>query len=320
MPLAKKPTHPRRATAVAPARPPGDGAAPAGGRAYIGLALLGWGLAILLGVTPHEDRLVGAALAAFGGLLLATAPAWPRVPPVDPRIAAAAGLLLATGVLGYVVLAGAALDARKVALVALGAGLACAAPWLGRTVRLPRHGATATVGSLVACAAVALGAPLAVWAVQAAFKAAIGATPLEAFVRVGLLAPLHAILTLLGLSSSVRGQSVTYATRDGPLQVDVGAACSGLQAMALFTAVLGLYVLVERPGGRRLALWCAIGIAGVYAANVLRLVAIFLVGYQWGGDALVRVHAQAGWVFFVAWALLFARLVPTSRRGARRAA
>ena len=37
------------------------------GRAYLGLALLGWGLSILLGVTPHEDLLVANSLATVGG-------------------------------------------------------------------------------------------------------------------------------------------------------------------------------------------------------------------------------------------------------------
>lgn len=304
-----------------PTPPPSPAGRPgpvASGRAYIGLALLGWGLAILLGVTPHEDRLVGGALSVFGAVLLATARGLPRLPSVPMLLVAGAGLALGAGVMAYVLAADAALDARKLALVLLGCGLAAASPWLDRAVRLPRRGVT-TVGSLVGCALVVLGAPLAVWALQASFKAAIGTTPLESFVRIGLLAPVHAILAGLGLPSSVDGQSVTYATRDGPLRVDVGAACSGIQAMALFTGVLALYLLVERPGGRRLALWSAIGILGVYAANLLRLVTIFLVGYQWGAEALVRVHAQAGWMFFLAWALIFARIVPRSRAGRKAA-
>lgn len=287
------------------------------GRAYIGLALLGWGSAIVLGVTPHEDRLVGGALAIFGGALVGTALGLPRLPSLPPHLVAGAGLSLAACVLAYILAAGAAWDARKAALVILGCALAAAAPWLDRAVPLARRGVTATVGSLVGCALVVLGAPLAVWALQAAFKGLVGATPLEAFVRVGLLGPLHVLLAALGHASVVDGQTVTYTTREGLLHVNVGAACSGLQAMALFSGVLALYLFVERPGGRRLLLWSAIGLAGVYVANLLRLVVIFLVGYQWGSDALERVHAQAGWMFFLAWALLFARLVP---KGAPRKA
>ncbi len=298
--------------APAPLAPPPSAA----GRAYIGLALLGWGLAILLGVTPHEDLLVGAALTVFGAILLATAPALPRLPQMPALVVAGAGLALAACVVAYVLAAHAAVDVRKAALVLLGCGLAAAAPWLDQPVRLPRRGAATTVGSLVGCALVVLGAPLAVWAVQAAFKAAVGATPLESFVRFGLLAPLQAVLAAFGLPASVEGQTVTYGTRDGLMRVNVGAACSGVQAMALFSGVLALYLLVERPAGRQLALWSVIGIAGVYVANLVRLVVVFLAGYQWGPDALERVHAQAGWVFFVAWALLFARLVPKPRRSA----
>lgn len=285
-----------------------------GGRSYLGLALLGWGLAIVLGVTPHEDRVVGASLAVFGAVLVASSRGLPRLPPLPPLWVAGAGLSLAACVLAYVLAADAPLDVRKIALIAVGSCLAAAAPWLERVVPVARRGVTATVGSLAGCALVVLGAPLAVWALQAVFKALVGATPLEAFVRVGLLAPLHLLLAMLGHPSVVEGQTVSYATREGVLHVNVGAACSGLQAMGLFSGVLALYMFVERPGGMRLAIWSAIGLAGVYVANLLRLVAIFLVGYQWGHDALVRVHAQAGWVFFLAWALLFARLVPKVAR------
>lgn len=286
-------------------------------RGYLGLALVGWGLSILLGVTPHEDPLIGAALAAFGVALVATAARLPSFTKLSPIVVAALGLAVSSVVLAYDAWSQAALDLPKLAMIGFGLALAVAAPWLRstRSFTLP-GGAKVTVATIVACAIPVVGAPLILWAAQAAFKTALGVTPIEAFVRVALLVPVGLVLWVVGMNPVVQGQTVTYVTPRGPLSLEVGAACSGVQAMALFAGVLALYLVAERPGGRRLLLWSCIGLAGVYIANLLRLVMLFLVGYQWGPEALMRAHAEAGWLFFVAWAVLFARLARTPRPAA----
>jgi len=273
---------------------------------------------MILGIMPHEDPVVGVGLAIFGAAMFATHPRLPRVPHVPAWAVAGLGLAGVILVLGYRLLFPAPLDIPKVTMLILGVGLVACAPFLNRSFRFPaRSRPLVRVDSVVACALAILGAPLAVWALQAAFKGLVGATPVEAFIRVALLPPVGAVLWAWGLEPAFSGQTITYATPRGPLSVDVGAACSGVQAMALFGAVLALYLVAERPGGRRLALWSLIGIAGVYVTNLVRLTTLMAVGYAWGADALVRVHAQAGWVFFVAWAVLFAWIArsPAARRG-----
>ncbi|MBI2077397.1 MAG: exosortase/archaeosortase family protein [Euryarchaeota archaeon] len=288
-------------------------AGPSAGRAYIGLGLLGWGLAILVRVAPHEDPWVGAALAALGAGLLATAPRLPQVAHLPPTPVAALGLGAATSILLYDALLDAPLDVTKVAIIAWGLLLAGLAVVIDRTARIPFRKEPVAVATVVAYLIPALGFPFAVWVLQAAFKSLVGATPVEAFVHVALLLPLGLVLTAFGWHPVVDGQTILYQTPNGPLLVEVGAACSGVQAMALFGGVLALFLFIERPTGARLALWSAIGLAGVYAANLARLVALTVVGYAWGRDALLQVHEQAGWIFFVAWALLFARLARAPR-------
>lgn len=291
------------------------------GRAYIGLAVLGGGLSILVGAAPHEDLLVGIALAGFGLALVATSPSLPAIRRLPALPIGVAGVLLVLLVTGHTAWRHASLDVPKAAIVALGLACAACAPLLARDVhvRIPRRGRV-PLATLVACLLPVLGAPLLVWGLQALFKGGLGTTPVELFVRVALLAPLGAFLGLLGLAPVIHGQTISYATPRGPLSLEVGAACSGVQAMALFAGVLALFLIAERPGGRRLALWSFIGMAGVYLANVLRLAVLALVGYEWGPAALVRTHAEAGWVFFVAWAVLFAYLARrASPRGAQPA-
>ena len=309
---------------VAGTRPQASGPAPvrAAGRAFLGLALLGWGSSILLGVVPHEDLVVGAGLSVFGAALVATARAFPRFPDLPAPLVLVTGLALAAGTLAHGVVGHAPIDGPKLALVALGLALCASAPFLRRSVRFGwrgRHGEV-HVSTLVVCAFVILAAPLAVWTLQATFKTAFGTTPVEWFVRVALLPPLGAFLGILGLEPSLEGQTLTYMTPRGPLALEVGAACSGIQAMALFAGVLALYLAFERPGGRRLAAWSVIGLVGVYLTNLLRLAVLAVVGYWWGSPALLTVHAEAGWVFFVAWALVFAWLARRSSDRARRRA
>lgn len=276
----------------------------------LGLAALGEGLFILLRVVPHEQPWLGALLAAGGAALLFFAPP-PRVDKLPAWPIALGGAAAALGVLAYDAPLDAPLDAPKLGIVALGAALAMSAPWLAR----PR------VANAVAWSLPLAGAPLAVWALQALSKSTLaGMTPLELFTRYALLAPMAAALALLGRDPRVAGQVITYSTPHGPFSLEVGVACSGIQAMGLFAGILVAYVLAERPGWKRGALWCAIGLSGVYVVNVVRLIVLALVGSAWGVDALQWTHANAGWAFFVAWSALFAWLAMGRARGAIRPA
>jgi len=287
------------------------------GRAYVGLAILGGGLSILVGAAPHEDPLVGLALAAFGITLVATAPALPRIARLPPMLLALVGAVLCAIVVGDAAWTGSPFDTPKLALLGLGILCLACAPLVARGASVRWRSQRVPVATLLACLLPALGAPLLIWGLQAASKSAFGTTPVELFVRIALLVPMGAALGVLGLAPHIQGQTITYATPRGSLALEVGAACSGVQAMALFAGVLALFLLAERPGGRRLAVWSCIGLAGVYVANVVRLTLLALVGYEWGPHALVAAHAEAGWIVFVAWSLLFAYL---ARRAAPRPA
>ena len=275
----------------------------------LGLASLGQGLFILLRVVPHESPLLGAGLAALGAILLFFAPL-PRVERMPRWPLVAGGLGVAGAVLLYNLARGATFVPPKVALVVFGLALAVAAPLVSR----PR------VANAVAWSIPLVGAPLGVWAAQALAKASFGgATPMELFIEHALIAPMAGALAAFGFEPTVSGQYITFDTADGGrMRLLVGVACSGLQAMGLFGGILLVYVIAEKPGWMRGLLWSAIGLLGVYAVNVMRLISLGLVGHQWGSDALQWAHANLGWVFFVGWTGLFAWLTiarPRARRG-----
>lgn len=273
----------------------------------LGLASLGEGLFILFRVVPHESPLLGAGLAAVGALLLRFTPL-PRISRL-PRWPLVVGGLAAAGVVvAWNVLRGMPWIAPKVAIVAFGLALAAAAPLVSR----PR------VANVVAWSIPLVGAPLVVWGLQALSAATVaGMTPMELFIEHGLLAPMSTALALLGYHPETFGQRIRFDTQQGGrMTLLVGVACSGLQAMGLFGGILLVYVLADKPGFRRGLLWCAIGLFGVYAVNVARLVSLAVVGSAYGDDALQWAHANLGWMFFVAWSGLFAWMAMRPRRRA----
>jgi exosortase/archaeosortase family protein len=273
------------------------------GRTCIGLGLAGQGVALLSGVVPHEDPLVGAGLLAFGLALVATG-TLPALPALRRwHLLGCAAVALAATAAAWA-LSGQSPSGPLLLLALLGVALLAAAPFHGRSLRV--RGRVWPVRDLAAGATVALGAPLAVWLAQATFKRVADTTPLEAFQILFLLAPVHWMLGQAGIPTAMDGQTLTMQGQQGRLTVEVGAACSGMQAMALFMGMLALFAAAERPPGRRLALWTVVGLAGVYITNLLRLFVVVLTGQRWGAGALQEVHANAGWAFFVAWSLLFA--------------
>ncbi len=128
-----------------------------------------------------------------------------------------------------------------------------------------------------------------------------------------------AILSLLGIPNSVH--AVAGYTAPGltftPVQSSVAAtlvittSCSGIYSFGIFAAAYIAFLLTEyaRPS-RRLWLLLGLGFLASYAANLLRMVIIVLVGYYTDTSAsdlqnLLLAHSYAGWVIFLAWLALF---------------
>lgn len=281
--------------------------------ALLGLAGLGQGLFILFRIVPHESPWLGVLLAAAGALLLWRVPL-PRIESLPRWPLLVGGIAASTTVVAWNVARGASWVAPKVAIVTFGLVIAMVAP----LVRRPH------VANIVAWSIPLIGAPLMVWGLQALSAATIaGMTPMEMFLRHALLAPMATALAWMGFHPWTYGQHIVFDTQQGGrMTLEVGVACSGLQAMALFGGILVAYILAEKPGWRRGVLWCAIGLFGVYVVNVVRLVSLAVVGSAYGSDALEWAHANLGWMFFVAWSGLFAWFAmgrPRERRGSEKA-
>lgn len=265
-------------------------------RPLLGLALAGYGLLVLLGLLPHDAPLAGATAFVLGALLLA----WGLPDVVAPRTAIVAGLGIAcvAGVTVYNVLAGSGLGRPEWAILGYGLALLVAAPFLH--LRLQRF----DVASVVGWSFPLLLAPLALFAVDAGVSDDGGAAT-DPVVQALVVAPTAAGLELTGTDVERTDSTLMVATSRGQLSLGVGFVCAGLYPMVLFAGVLALHAWRTRPPLRRLAVWAALGLGGLWFVNLVRLVILTRVGIARGAEALQATHAHLGWILFAAFMVVF---------------
>ena len=87
----------------------------------------------------------------------------------------------------------------------------------------------------------------------------------------------------------------------------VGAACSGIDSMSMFT---GLFVLMyfldyAKINKKKLLPIFAVGLSGMYLMSVIRIAVLFYVGTFNRELALTLFHENLGWVLFIAYFMLY---------------
>ena len=142
----------------------------------------------------------------------------------------------------------------------------------------------------------------------------------NAYSAVALAPETSALLNLFGVPNTVVADGagapgLRFETLSGQtVEVYITTACSGIYSFAIFASAFSAFVLTEqRRLTPRVAVFFALGIFLAYAANVLRMVVIVLVGYHLSGSgnavdsiqAMLVAHSNAGWIIFLAWISLF---------------
>jgi exosortase/archaeosortase family protein len=96
-----------------------------------------------------------------------------------------------------------------------------------------------------------------------------------------------------------------------PVTLVISTACSGIYSFGIFASAYSAFLLTEyERASRRLWYILGLGFLASYAANLLRMVVIVLVGYytdsaQTDLQYLLLAHSYAGWIIFLAWLALF---------------
>jgi archaeosortase C (PEF-CTERM variant) len=139
----------------------------------------------------------------------------------------------------------------------------------------------------------------------------------NAYSAIFLVPEANAMLNLVGVPSwygpDPQGLGIPtlfFPPEYGLDPLGVTTSCSGIYSFSIFASAFTAFILTEysKPNWRVGGL-LALGFLTSYAANLLRIVIIVLVGVYAPGDdpmqALLQAHSNAGWMIFVLWITLF---------------
>lgn len=112
-------------------------------------------------------------------------------------------------------------------------------------------------------------------------------------------------MNLLGVSASVSGHVVALKTGTNTLLLSVEGDCTGIQGILAFGMLSTMALLDMKPKISKLILLFAIGFAGAFMINILRLIIVFLTFEFLGLDAGSTMHVYFGYLIFVVWVMVF---------------
>jgi len=118
--------------------------------------------------------------------------------------------------------------------------------------------------------------------------------------------PLLWLLTALNYAFHNEGQLLHFSSNSGePISVAITGACAGPTTTAVFLAIFALMML-DMPLPPRKAFWLLLfGVIGTWLQNIIRVIILVLIGYQWGKEALFTAHFWSIYILFPSWYLLF---------------
>jgi exosortase/archaeosortase family protein len=136
---------------------------------------------------------------------------------------------------------------------------------------------------------------------------------------VALAPQTSAVLSLIGVPNTVHavsgstapGLSFTPQHISVEVTIVISTACSGIYSFGIFAAAFIAFVLTESESfSRRIWLLLGLGLLAAYAANVLRMVVIVLIGFyadsaQTDLQNMLVAHSYAGWLIFLGWLVVF---------------
>jgi len=129
----------------------------------------------------------------------------------------------------------------------------------------------------------------------------------EWFVYYLLAAPTSVIVNLTGAHSYVVGKTISFdLVHGGTSGLVISTGCAGLDSLFLFISGFIAFMLIENARlTRPITASLIIGVLTAYFANLLRMTIIVLVGVQYGRDAMLATHENAGSIIFLGWIALF---------------
>jgi len=126
-------------------------------------------------------------------------------------------------------------------------------------------------------------------------------SPLGAFFETVNVFVTVALLRLTNIPVTVSGDILSFGPPSMIGGVEVTPLCGGFLSFLMFMAAFSFVTLdVGRSlGVSRLAFLLLAGIGVTFAATILRVYVVILVGFRWGLDALYLAHTYLGYAIFL---------------------
>lgn len=119
----------------------------------------------------------------------------------------------------------------------------------------------------------------------------------------------RSVLNIIGIPYAGVGNEIVLSSPgySTPVTLQVTEACSGIHSSFLFLAFFAMMLvdLRKRMDRRTGAIYFAVGAIGTYSANIVRIVALALITYYIGFDAMKTFHDYFGFIFFIGWIFIF---------------
>ena len=82
--------------------------------------------------------------------------------------------------------------------------------------------------------------------------------------------------------------------------IGIAIACSGVESISVFlSAAIGYFIAIKERKIKKACLCTIMGVSILFFMNILRIMAIVMVGYYFGMDAAMLVHEHLGWILFI---------------------
>jgi len=115
-----------------------------------------------------------------------------------------------------------------------------------------------------------------------------------------------AVLNLFGIqNTSPSSTTILMHTPRGAMQVSFEAGCIGVYSLIIFSIIIVVTMLETSVDRRTKLLWSLMGLIGVFAVNIIRLLIVVVSMYFYGWDFGQRVHQVIGYILFLFWVALF---------------
>lgn len=105
------------------------------------------------------------------------------------------------------------------------------------------------------------------------------------------------LLNLIGQKTTVSG----YTISGDHFSIDIKKGCDGLEAMAILASGIIIFptaIKLKLPG-------LAVGIAALFLLNLIRIVALYIIGKNYSNEVFEAMHFQGGFIIFTAISVLF---------------